>query len=313
MRILITGGFGFIGGRLAQHLHQTGHQVILGSRHALCSPEWLTEAQVVQTNWQNCEALERICKGVDIVIHAAGMNSKDCATNPVDALDFNGLATARLVKAACRKRVKRFIYISTAHVYASPLVGTITENTCPRNLHPYATSHLAGENVLLGATKRGEIDGIVLRLSNAFGVPMHKEVNCWMLLVNDLCRQAIETGKMILHSNGLQHRDFIALTSVCRVIDKLTSCSVTDLRNVIFNIGAGSSISVLEMAQVIQQRFGLIYDFIPDLQFLKADADEQYEILRYRSDKFVWNGDDIGSDNIAEINGLFKFCQRSFI
>ena len=108
-------------------------------------------------------------------------------------MDFNGVATKRLVEAASRAGVKKFIYLSTAHVYASPLVGTITEQTLPNNSHPYASSHLAGESAVLNADERGVIQGVVMRLSNAYGAPMHKGVNCWMLVVNDLCRQAVQT------------------------------------------------------------------------------------------------------------------------
>src|SRR3546814_20189177 len=98
------------------------------------------------------------------------MNAQNCAANPVEALEFNGVATARLVQAAARVGIRRFIYLSTAHVYCAPLTGTITEDTCPRNLHPYATSHLAGENAVLRAVKAGEISGMVLRFLNVLGV-----------------------------------------------------------------------------------------------------------------------------------------------
>ena len=156
MRILITGGFGFVGGRLAVHLAQAGHQIVLGSRNASSPPIWLPQAEVVQIVWEDDRTLEHCCDGVDGVIQAAGMNEQDCAAGPVAALDFNGVATARLIEAASRAGVKKFIYLSTAHIYASPLVGTITEETFPRNLHPYATSHLAGEHAVLSASSRGD-------------------------------------------------------------------------------------------------------------------------------------------------------------
>jgi len=127
-----------------------------------------------------------------VVILAAGMNAQDCLANPVAALDFNGVAIARFVGAAARAGVKRCIYLSAAHVYASPRVGNISEETCPKNLHPYATSHLSGEYAVLAANDRREMQGFVLRLSNAFGPPTSREVKCWSLVTNDLCRQAIE-------------------------------------------------------------------------------------------------------------------------
>lgn len=314
MRILITGGFGFVGGRLAAHLVRAGHQIMLGSRNPITSPAWLPQAEVSQIEWDDGCALEHSCNGVDVVIHAAGMNAQDCASDPVAALAFNGAATARLVAAAGRAGVKRFIYLSTAHVYASPLAGTITEDTCPRNLHPYATSHLAGEYTVLSASQRGQIQGIVLRLSNAFGAPMHKDVNCWMLLVNDLCKQAVQTRKLVLQSSGLQQRDFVSMTEVCRVAEYLAVGHGASAQPCIFNVGAGVSQSVFAMAQLIQQQCAQVLGFKPALQRVQGGVDERHPALNYRADNLAALGiNSNGLDSSAEINSLLRFCQSTFI
>lgn len=313
MRILITGGFGFVGGRLALHFAQLGHQIVLGTRHPLTSPDWLPQAEVAITSWDDMAALERSSYGADVIIHAAGMNAKDSAADPIAALAFNGLATSRLVVAASRVGVDKFIYLSTAHVYDSFLVGTITEDTCPRNLHPYATSHLAGEHAVLSASSRSEINGIVLRLSNAYGVPMHNGVNCWMLLINDLCRQAITTRKLVLQTSGLQERDFIALTGVC----KATELVVIDRAEVreanVFNVGTGISQSVLEMALLIQQRCSKVLGFEPELLRKQTQSNDPHPKLIYRADHLRSLDLRVTSlDNIAEIDRLLQFCQSTF-
>jgi UDP-glucose 4-epimerase len=313
MRLLITGGLGFIGGRIAAHLAQSGHSIILGSRKAINPPAWLPQAEVTQIHWEDIASLERSCKDVDIVIQAAGMNAQDCANDPVGALAFNGVATSRMVEAACHASVQRFIYLSTAHVYDSPLEGTITEKTCPRNLHPYATSHLAGENAVLSAVQRGLIQGIVLRLSNAFGAPMHKDVNCWMLLVNDLCRQAVQTGKLVFRT-GWQQRDFIAMTEVCHAIERLIIRNQDeDYQNGIVNVGAGVSESVLGMTKMIQQRCVQVLGFEPELQH-KEDLKEEIRIpfvyQTIRLEKFTMNHG--SANNIVEIDNLLRYCKTIF-
>ena len=314
MRILITGGFGFLGGRLALHLQQAGHKILVGSRNASILPDWLPQAEVIHTDWlDRGNSLERICSGVDVLIHAAGMNAQNCFASPVEALEFNGMSTARLVSAASMMGVKRFIYLSTAHVYANPLVGIITEETCPRNLHPYATSHLAGENVVLGASQRGQIEGVVLRLSNAFGVPVDKAVNCWMLLVNDLCRQAVQNRKLLLQTSGIQQRDFIGLTDVCRVVEQVVVYKGASIQTSIFNLGLGVSHSVLSMAQLIQQRCTQVLGFEPLLQYKQPTGDEQHSMLIYRNDKIASFGIISNStDNITEIDELLRFCKSAF-
>jgi UDP-glucose 4-epimerase len=312
MRILITGGFGFVGGRLAQYFYQAGHQVLLGSRNTRVSPAWLPGAAVTVVDWGDAQFLARICEGVNVVVHAAGMNAQDCAADPLAALEFNGLATARLLKAAIAADVDRFVYLSTAHVYASPLVGVITEETCPENLHPYATSHLAGENAVLAATSLREIDGVVVRLSNAFGMPMHPEVNCWSLLANDLCRQAAVTGKMILRSNGAQQRDFIAVEEVCRVVALLSLLAPEFLLPGVINLGSGVSQSVFELAGLIQQRCKLVLGFEPTLQRAFALDAGGHETLSYLSRKLMQMGVEVKSDDCAELDRLLTFCQAAF-
>ena len=313
LRILITGGLGFVGGRLAVHLAQAGHQIVLGSRNTVSPPAWLPQAEVAQIEWDDIAALEHSCNGADLVIQAAGMNAQDCAADPVAALAFNGVVTARLVAAASRAGVQKFIYLSTAHVYASPLVGTITEETCPRNLHPYATSHLAGEHAVLSANQREQIRGTVLRLSNAFGAPMYKDVNCWMLLVNDLCKQAVQTRKLVLQTSGLQQRDFVGMTEVCRVVEYLAVGNGAATQPSLFNVGAGVSQSVLAMAQLIQQRCVQVLGFEPVLQRVQDGVGEQHPMLTYRVDNLAALGFNSNSlDNSSEIDNLLRFCHSTF-
>jgi UDP-glucose 4-epimerase len=313
MRILITGGFGFVGGRLAVHLAQAGYQIVLGSRNAINPAVWLPQAEVSQIIWDDDRMLERSCNNIDVVIQAAGMNAQECAADPVAAFAFNGVATARLVAAACRAGVKKFIYLSTAHVYASPLEGIITEETCPRNLHPYATSHLAGEHAVLSASQLGKIEGIVLRLSNAFGAPMHKDVNCWMLLVNDLCKQAVQTGRLVLQTSGLQQRNFIGLTEVCRVTEHFSVGHSESEPAGVFNVGAGMSQSVLEMAQLIQKRCVQVLGFEPILQCVQEGVNEQHSLLTFQSDNLAaFDLNSNGLENTTEIDSLLRFCQIAF-
>jgi UDP-glucose 4-epimerase len=312
MRILIAGGFGLVGGRIAKHLDQIGHQVVLGSRAATCPPNWLPRATVERFDWSNGGALQKICAGVDVVIQAAGMNTKDCTANPVAALELNGLGTARLVDAACRAGVKRFIYLSSAHVYANSLEGTITEDSCPRNLHPYATSHLAGENTVLTANHRGNIEGIVLRLSNGYGAPMHEEVNCWAVMVNELCRQAVQHRELVLQSSGLQQRDFIPIAEGCRVLEHFSSCPLGARDRGVFNVGSGISQSILEMAQFIQRRCRETLGFEPELQRKQPLANEKSEPLEYRVDRLKTIGYVMKTNHTNEIDVLLNYCQKTF-
>lgn len=312
MRVLITGGFGFLGARLGAHLQQVGHEIILGSRSFFDPPSWLPRAKVVQTDWHDDKALFKLCKGVDIVIHTAGMNSSNCAADPIGALQFNGVATARLASAANRAGVKRLIYISTCHVYADPLSGNVSEGVCPTNFHPYATSHLAGEQAVLGLGKSAQIECLVLRLSNAFGAPAHKDVNCWMLLVNDLCRQAVEKRELTLRSSGIQQRDFISMSDFCLVVAQFLDRDLMSEADKILNIGSGHSQTVLEMAELIASRCEFSLGFLPKLIREEGLVGERSAKLFYKLDKYCRYGTVIKNDKNREIDDLLDYCNRVF-
>ena len=316
MRVLITGGLGFIGGRLAHYLLKAGYQIIIGSRKVSNPPAWLEQAEVEEIKWDDAIALKKSCLGIDIVIHAAGINAQDCMNDPEAALEFNGEVTARFVEAASKAGVKRFIYLSTAHVYSNPLVGVITEESYTNNPHPYASSHLVGDHAVLDADYHGKIQGIVLRLSNAFGAPMHKDINCWMLLVNDLCKQVVLTHKMILKSSGLQERDFISISQVRKTIEQLVFIDHQSAQSSIYNIGSGDAQSVISMAELISYRCFKVLGFKPSINFKKGASDNNNlrDKLYYRSDKLDALGIKYSNEvKVEEIDNLLLFCQSKFV
>ena len=313
MRTLITGGFGYLGGRLAQFLvNQAGHTILLGSRQQTRPPDWLPHVEVIQTRWGSPASLEQICIGVNTVVHLAGMNAQNCTADPAAALEVNGLATAHLLNAAIKQGVKRFIYLSTAHVYGNPLAGVITEETCPTNLHPYATSHRVGEDVVRVAHHRGEIEGVVIRLSNGYGVPAHKDANCWMLLANDLCRQAVQLKELRLRSSGLQRRDFITMTEVVRAVLHCLDMPRTECGDGLFNLGGGCAVRVIDLANRIASRCGEVLGYIPPIMLPQASASENDLPLTYRIDKLLATGFSPRDNSAEEIDATLRLCHDAY-
>jgi UDP-glucose 4-epimerase len=267
MRVLVTGGSGYLGGRLVSALASRGGCTLrVGSRRESPPPEWAPDAEVVVTDWRSDESLVNACRGVDAIIHVAGMNAASCRADPVAALEFHGVATARLLRTAIAAGVQRFIYISTAHVYGSALRGVVDESICPRPLHPYATSNRAGEDVVFATRAAGAMQGIVLRLSNSFGVPVQPSDvgECWKLVANDLCRQGVVAGRMVLQTAGQQRRGFIAMSEACRAIMHFLDCTPDLADSGLFNIGSDWSPTLLELAQFVGSRIERITGTRPE-------------------------------------------------
>jgi len=311
MRILITGGFGYIGGRVAKTIiTNTKHQVILGSRVPKGVPSVLYGATRAVTQWASLESLNSIIQGVDVVIHAAGMNAQDCANNPSAALQVNGISTSSLLEAAIKQKVGRFIYLSTIHVYGEPLAGRITEQSPVMGIHPYATSHRAGENAVLMENKKGSIEAVVVRISNAFGAPIDKEVNCWMLLVNDLCTQAVNFQQLVLSSSGEKRRDFVPLTDVCSAIVHLVDCPLKNAENNLFNIGGNWTPSILEMSEKFSQRYEKLTGTSLKIKRNKDDNSSSSSAFDYSIEKLLGTGFLPRKDNVVnqELDDLIRFC-----
>ncbi len=312
MRVLITGGFGYLGGRLAQYLsQQVNWEIVLGSRQKRESPQWLPKASICHMDWNSCEELEQACYGIDVIVHAAGMSARNCSENPVLAVAVNALCSVRLLDAAIKQKVKRFIYISTAHVYSEFLSGYIDEEVYPSNLHPYATSHRAAEDIVLYAHKCQKIEGVVVRLSNAFGTPVEKESSCWSLLINNLCLQAVKNHQLILRSSGTERRNFISMLDTCRAISHLLAMPSGSLLNGIFNVGSYFNKTVFEVAQYVSCRTKILMDLEPNILVSSNGSSKKINFFEYGIKKLESTGFKIHTNSSVdqEIDALLKFCE----
>lgn len=303
--ILVTGGSGYVGGRLVERLAGQGRRVRVATRGA-ADPFRDLGVETVRIDWSGDGDLDRACAGMDAVIHLAAMNEVGCARDPVAALEVNGGQSLRLLEAAIRTGVGRFVYFSTAHVYGAPLAGTITEAIAPRPVHPYSITHRTAEDFVLAAHDLGRIGGLVLRLSNAIGAPAASGADRWTVLVNDLCRQAAETGRMALKSSGMQRRDFVPLADVADAVVHLLGLPVAAWGDGVFNLGLGRSKSVAEMAQIAARLADVPLDR-PDPAPGETAPDLDYRIDRLRGTGFVPAG-----DIEAAVAETLDYCRAHF-
>lgn len=313
-KVLITGGTGYLGGRIAQDLAEKGfflRVTIPQDADRQLLP--LAGNEIVSMDLLNDEQIRIACKGVNCIIHLAAMNEIDSAKDPEGALTVNGLGTLKLIRIAEAEGVERFIYLSTAHVYGAPLRGMITEASLPRPVHPYAITHRVAEDFVISALARHSIQGIVIRLSNALGSPMHPSVDRWSLVANDLCRQVIIKGKMQLLSSGMQMRDFIPISDVCTAIRHFMALPDTKLDDGIFNLGGDCSIRIIELAEIIAERTQDIFGIKPSI--FKPSVDPGEEIgssLFYSIDKLKSTGFSLKGSIKDSIDETLLFCVKHF-
>lgn len=312
-RVLITGGFGYLGGRIAVELKRVpGFTVRLGSRKAKSAPDWLPGAETVDMDVLEPASLSSAMHDVQAVVHLAAMNENECVAALGKAVLVNTLGTLNVLQSAIDVGVERFIYFSTAHVYGAPLVGHITEETLPRPVHPYAITHHAAEDFVLAAHDQKKITGIVVRLSNGFGAPTHPNVDRWTLLVNDLCRQAVTTGKLVLRSSGLQQRDFITLTDVGHAVTHFLNLSDLGCNDGLFNLGGRCSMRIIDLAERIAGRCKISLGFDPPVLRPEPTGSEASETLEYSIDKLHATDFTLTGDPMAEIDATLRLCWATY-
>lgn len=312
--VLITGGSGYIGGRIVQSLMQDSRwRVRIGTHSGLHSQTAkTTQTGFVRVDMCSRGSLQQACVNVDAIIHLAGINDAKCAADPTQALLVNSLGTLHLLHAAEAAGVKRFIYFSTAHVYGSPLAGAIHEQNVTRPVNPYAISHRAAEDFVLSAHDRGALAGIVVRLSNAYGPPVHAESKCWSLVVNDLCNQAVCKRRLSLRSTGLQRRDFVAMNDVCMAAEHLLTLPRQELGDGLFNLGGDNAMRIIDLAELVAERCSVTFGFRPEIRRAQPVPGEPSNELRYRISKLIATGFHLSGNALSEIDETLRLCRTAF-
>lgn len=189
--------------------------------------------------------------GADAVVHLAAPNETAFRSDPEAAREQTVEASRGVARACARAGVRRLLYVSTVHVYGSALQpgAFITEATRAVPVGDYGWSRLRSEEVIQEEAEGVEV--VIFRLTNGVGSPVSPLVDRWTLVANDLCRQAAEHGLMRL-AQPAQWRDFIPLDAVASVI--LTASEAANqerLRPGIYNVSAGRSITILDLARLI--------------------------------------------------------------
>jgi UDP-glucose 4-epimerase len=313
MKILIIGG-GYLATKVACYLNALNENVVLATRKSDKILLFLPELTIRSINWDQTSILSELCQDVDIILHIAGVNYVQSSIDPYSALELNSIRLQKLIDIAVSKKVKRLIYFSTAHVYSGNLSGIINETTDAIGTHPYAYTHRIGEKHVLEAGEKGQLESIVVRLSNAFGPPAYKEVDCWNLLINSVCREVVEKSSATLATSGVQHRDFISIEEVCKATHFLIN--FTFKRNnvsEIFNVGNGVSTSVLGITQSIIDRARILFkkdvNLILPCPIIELEDRVPFFFSNEKLNKY---GFKIQNSSIDHIDNMLNSCQHFF-
>lgn len=252
MRVLLTGGFGYLASRMADVLCDQGFEVILSGRGVpVAAAEWAKRFPFRRADVLDPTGHAALLDGVDVLVHLASLDEREAETMPARAIEVSGEGTRLLLAASREAGVKRVIFFSTLHVYGPTSPSTITEETPTKASHPYAIAHLTGEGFCREAIGKGQ-DVFVLRVSNGYGAPSWREVDRWTLAHNDFCKQALQNERIVLRTPGLQHRDFVAIGDIAQATSLVIRAPRADVPEPVLNVGGQHSLSIYDIALRVQ-------------------------------------------------------------
>ena len=288
MKVLVVGG-GYLGLKIADYLNRHSIEILLITSKVHEIPNELNSIKIYQHCWESKLINKSLFNNIDVVVYAAGMNADDCERDPYEAIRVNGLHPESFLRLACESKVGRFIYLSTAHVYANPLVGEFDEDSPLLNFHPYATSHHIAEMSIIRESQKKTIEGVILRLANVFGLPLGDPRSSSTLFVNDICKQAVINRKIEIKSSRNQRRNFISIDTFCECIHHFVKIASGSLAHNIFNVGSNWTPSLEEVANLVQSNCKVLFGYTPKLIFHDNNSIE-HPPLHYVLDRLVESG-----------------------
>lgn len=311
MRILVGGGFGYLGSHVSDYFFNKGHEVRILSRtgHPELS-EWSQRFEVVTGDISDYASLESCCRNIDIVIQAAALNEVDCKTKGKEALLINGWGTRNLLDDAYRNKVKRFIYFSTFHVYGIPKTDVITEETPPDPVNNYSITHYLAEMYCRQFEAEKKVKSYILRISNGYGAPLFPSIKRWTLVLNDLCSTAFNQKKIVLKSKGTQERDFIGMKDILQGVEIFAEKEVEDRGSNVYNLGGGQNFSIISLAKAVAGVYKERYNQGIEIEIPEDAAEPDIKAsFKFSIDKIRKLGYQPTSVMKEEIRKIFKLLE----
>ncbi|MEW6006736.1 MAG: NAD-dependent epimerase/dehydratase family protein [bacterium] len=241
---MVTGGAGFIGSHLVDHLINLGAEVSIIDNLSTGRVENLNpKAKFIKGDMRDKELLRDVLRNKELVFHFAAMVSiEESFSNPQKCFEINNLGFLNILELAVENRVKKVIFASSCAVYGS-VESEISENMALNPSNFYALSKYDGECYLRYFSNR--IEYSILRFFNVYGLRQNADSE-YAPVIPIFIKRALANQDLIIYGDGTQTRDFIYVSDVANACVKAQFNP-----NGIFNIGSGKEISILELAQKV--------------------------------------------------------------
>lgn len=251
MKVLVTGGCGFIGKHLVKRLHAEGHTPIIYDM-APFTDDLPRNCYYRQGNISDPYGLLEAMKGVDYVFHLGAMASTIKSANaPVTAFEINALGTLNVLKASLDSNVKQ-VYIASSSLVSNKLLYDTYHEHCSDELidlsskgHVYSTSKLVSEMLALDFSDMYGLPSTIMRIGICYGPNMTQGV-----LVDNFIRNALVGKPMIIEGDGTQWRQYIYIYDLIEGCIRVLEEGYSEA---IYNLVPEWTTSVNKVAKAVQK------------------------------------------------------------
>lgn len=288
MKILVTGGAGFIGSHLVDALVEQNHNVIIIDNFSTGSIKNLekskTKVKILKISLSIEKVLKRIpkiLKDTDYIFHLAALpRIERSIDDPIGTHQANVEGTIVALELARQLKVKRFLFISSSSVYGIQKRLPLFESLQPNPQNPYAYQKLMGEYYSKIYSQTYNLEIIIFRLFNVYGPRMFSK-GSYKLVFTKWLEQIKNKQSLTIYGKGDQTRDFTYITDVVR---GLILGMTTKLRRPfeILNLGGGQQKSIREMAKLFKSNVQFLPPRPYEEKFKEADINKAKKLLKWR-------------------------------
>ncbi len=250
MKVLVTGGAGFIGSHIAEYFAEAGHTVrILDNLTTgfLRNIPQYKNIEFIQGDVCDFPSVEKAVSGMDYVFHEAALVSVPLSCErPAEAFRINTLGTLNVLQACVKAEVDKFVTASSAAVYGNNPILPKHEDMYPEPASPYAISKLDGEYLARIFYENHGLRTTCLRYFNVYG-PRQDPKSPYAAVIPIFLERAKSGKDLVIYGDGLQSRDFVNVKDVVRA----NAVALEHGDGQIFNVAMGKSVTVLELAELI--------------------------------------------------------------
>ena len=300
LRILVTGGAGFIGSHLTEKLLALGGEVIVldnysaanrGNLDGLASNRKL---RVVEGDILNANTVGRLVKKADYVFHLACKVIGLSLVDPKLVHEVNATGTLNVCMACRKHRSKRLVYVSSSEVYGTATYVPMDEDHPFRPTTPYGASKAAGELYVRSFYYTWNLPAVIVRPFNTYGP--RSRTDQYSAVIRRFIDRLLKNKPPIIYGDGKQTRDFTYVSDVVDGLIKTAECD--ELIGDVVNIARGEEVSIIRIAEIVSKLLGKRDEIEPvfqqarpgDVRRHMADISKAKKLLNFRPEVSIEAG-----------------------